>query len=51
MRVLEIGSGTGEYTGSILENGSNVTASDISPNCIKLIENKKKRGCCVSNRI
>jgi ubiquinone/menaquinone biosynthesis C-methylase UbiE len=40
MRVLEIGSGTGEYTGSILENGSNVTASDISPNCIKLIENK-----------
>lgn len=40
MRVLEIGSGTGEYTGSILEHCSNVTASDISPNCIKLIENK-----------
>ena len=40
MRVLEIGSGTGEYTGSILENCLDVTASDISPNCIKLIENK-----------
>jgi len=42
MKVLEIGSGNGEYTYSLLKNKANVTATDISPNCLTIIEKKFK---------
>ncbi len=40
MMVLEIGSGNGEYTGTILKTGAKVVATDIAPNCLQLIDKR-----------
>jgi ubiquinone/menaquinone biosynthesis C-methylase UbiE len=37
-RVLEIGSGSGLHTGALLETGAHVTASDIAPSSLALLE-------------
>ena len=37
-KVLEIGSGTGLHTYSLIKTGAHVTATDISPNSLKVLE-------------
>ena len=41
-RVLELGAGTGLHTRVILETGAQVTASDISPNSLNLLNQQFK---------
>lgn len=38
LNVLEIGSGTGLHTYSLIKTGANVCATDISPNALKVLE-------------
>lgn len=38
LNVLEIGSGTGFHTYSLIKTGANVCATDISPNALKVLE-------------
>ena len=38
-KVLEIGSGTGLHTYSLLKTGAHVTATDISHNSLQVLEN------------
>lgn len=40
MEVLEVGSGNGQYTHSLLKNNARVIASDISENCLELIKKR-----------
>jgi 2-polyprenyl-3-methyl-5-hydroxy-6-metoxy-1,4-benzoquinol methylase len=42
MKVLEIGSGMGLHTYSLIKTGANITATDISPNALQVLENKFK---------
>ena len=42
LKVLEIGSGTGEHTYLLIKSGAEVTASDISPNSLKILKNRYK---------
>ena len=42
IKVLEIGSGTGEWTYLLIKSGAEVVASDISPNSLKILENRYK---------
>jgi ubiquinone/menaquinone biosynthesis C-methylase UbiE len=39
-RVLELGAGAGLHTRALLQTGANVTASDISPNSLSLLEQR-----------
>ena len=45
-RVLELGAGTGLHTRALLQTGVPVTASDISPNSLKLLKQKFKNVPC-----
>jgi len=42
VKVLEIGSGTGEWTYLLVKSGAEVIASDISPNSLKILKNRYK---------
>lgn len=42
LKVLEIGSGTGEHTYLLVKSGAEVIASDISPNSLKILKNRYK---------
>ena len=42
IKVLEIGSGTGEHTYSIIKSGADITASDISPNSLNILQKRYK---------
>lgn len=37
-KILEIGSGTGLHTYNLIKTGADVTATDISPNALKVLE-------------
>ena len=41
-QVLEIGSGTGNHTGTLLASGGNVTATDISKHSLDLLKKRYK---------
>lgn len=41
-RVLELGSGAGLHTWALVQTGAQVTATDISPNSLKLLEQRIK---------
>lgn len=41
-RVLEIGAGSGQHTEVLVKSGADVTATDISPNSLKLLEQRIK---------
>ena len=41
--VLEIGAGTGTHTQSLLKSGAFVTATDISPNSVRVIKKRYKK--------
>ena len=49
-KVLEIGSGTGIHTFSILETGAKITATDISRSSLKIV-NKKYRSFVEVNKL
>jgi ubiquinone/menaquinone biosynthesis C-methylase UbiE len=38
-KILEIGAGTGLHTYSLIKTGAHVTATDISTNSLKVLEN------------
>ena len=40
MKVLELGAGTGAHTGILLETGAEITALDISPFSLKVLQKK-----------
>jgi ubiquinone/menaquinone biosynthesis C-methylase UbiE len=42
VKVLEIGSGTGEHTYLLVKSGAEVIASDISSNSLKILKNRYK---------
>ena len=42
IKVLEIGSGTGEHTYLLIKSGAEVIASDISPNSLIILKNRYK---------
>ena len=44
MRVLELGAGTGAHTGILLETGAEITALDISPFSLKVLQKKFGEG-------
>ena len=39
-RVLEIGSGTGQFTAPLIKSGASVTASDISPKALQVLSER-----------
>jgi ubiquinone/menaquinone biosynthesis C-methylase UbiE len=44
MKVLELGAGTGTHTGILLETGAEITALDISPFSLKVLQKKFGQG-------
>jgi ubiquinone/menaquinone biosynthesis C-methylase UbiE len=51
-RVLELGAGTGLHTWTLVQTGAQVTATDISPNSLKLLEQRiKNAGGNVATKI
>jgi SAM-dependent methyltransferase len=44
MRVLELGAGTGTHTGVLVETDAEITALDISPYSLKVLQNKFGEG-------
>ena len=53
IRVLEIGAGSGQHTDVLVKSGADVTATDISPNSLKLLERRiqKFTGKAVKTRV